>query len=458
MKFKKTVLTLLIGSVCTMSHAAPLQEELQHLLKTHPLLKASKKQVLSADERILAAKAAFYPKLTLSATYGNEEIDSTSFLPDANFALGKAGRGATQTSNLSAKKYGATFTMPIYQGLRLRAQLQTQTLDKDLASLDEASLEQALLLEGITAYMQVARYKMLIELTKVNEQSTQEQLELEAKRVAGGGGVQVDELQARTRLQIVRERRVFYQQGLRDVLATYEQVFGKAPNLDAFQSVDVSNAALPASIQDAITTAMNFNPELQSIGLDIQKSEQSVIIEHSNQLAKVNLVARKTKDTESNALAEREDHYVGLEMSWTFSMGNEFGHREAAAKLEKEALIDRSVNIKNKNTEQVRIAYNQVINGQERLELLENAADISENVMMDRKQLRDAGKETALSALDAEVEYYGVLANKINAQIDTKIGAYRLMAAMGKLSADDLGVMSELTIPVKPLRVALDRL
>ena len=458
MKFKKSVLTLLIGGVCTMSNAAPLQEELQHLLKTHPLLKAGTKQVLSAEESVAAAQAAFYPKLTLNGSIGREEINSTSYLPDAAFALGNNGMGVTQTSDLNARKYGAALKLPLYQGMRLASELNTQKINVDLASLDQAALEQALLLEGITAYMQVARYKMLIELTKVNEASTQEQLELEAKRVAGGGGVQVDELQARTRLQIVRERRVFYQQGLRDVLASYQQVFGKAANLDAFQSVDVNNAALPANVQDAIATALANNPELQSIELDIQKSQERVNIEKSNQLPKLDLVARKSEDWESNALANREDQYIGLEMSWTFSLGNEFGHREAAAKLNKEAVEARSVNIKNKNTEQVRIAYNQVINGQERLELLENAADISKNVMLDRKQLRDAGKETALSALDAEVEYYGVLANKINAQLDTKIGAYRLLAAMGKLSGNDLGVQGDFLVPVKPLRVALDKL
>jgi adhesin transport system outer membrane protein len=306
--------------------------------------------------------------------------------------------------------------------------------------------------------MQVARFQLLIELTKINEASTKEQLELERKRVEGGGGIQVDELQAKTRLQIVRERSVFYNQGLRDALATYEQVFGKAPNLSAFQMIDIANSALPANVQQAISEGERNSPDIKSAGLEIEKQEQRFNQTKSLKLPKLDLVAMKSEDVNKNALSGRNDEFIGFEMTWNFSFGGEFDAREASAKNRLAATEQRAQNVSNRNKEQVIIAYNQVVNGSERLELLESAADISKSVMMDRKRLRDAGKETALSALDAEVEYYGVLANKINAQIDTKIGGYRLLAAMGKLSSDDLSVFGRFKVPAKPLRVAIDEL
>jgi adhesin transport system outer membrane protein len=100
-----------------------------------------------------------------------------------------------------------------------------------------------------------------------------------------------------------------------------------------------------------------------------------------------------------------------------------------------------------------------LINGRERLDLLADAANISKTVMEDRKKLRDAGKETALSVLDAEVEYYGVLANKINAMFDTRIGSYRLLATMGKLTPALIGLDGgKFRLPVKPLQQELDSL
>ena len=67
------------------------------------------------------------------------------------------------------------------------------------------------------------------------------------KRLEAGGGVKVDAMQAQTRLQIVRERSVYYKQMLRDAVARYEQIFGHAPELDTVQDLDVHDDAIPAT-------------------------------------------------------------------------------------------------------------------------------------------------------------------------------------------------------------------
>ena len=139
-------------------------------------------------------------------------------------------------------------------------------------------------------------------------------------------------------------------------------------------------------------------------------------------------------------------------------MGGEFQKRELAAVTDSLEARSKAEGALSRVKESVRIAWNQVVNGKERLQLLANAANISRNVMNDRKILRDAGKETALAALDAEVEYFGVLSNKVNSLYDTRIGAYRLMAAMGKLSVEDIGVGADFKLPVKPLVINIDAL
>jgi adhesin transport system outer membrane protein len=74
--------------------------------------------------------------------------------------------------------------------------------------------------------------------------------------------------------------------------------------------------------------------------------------------------------------------------------------------------------------------------------------------MQNRKRLRDAGRETVMSVLDSEVEYYGVLANRVNALNDTRIASYRLLAATGALTPEMIGLEGgKFTLPVKPLVV-----
>jgi ketosteroid isomerase-like protein len=98
------------------------------------------------------------------------------------------------------------------------------------------------------------------------------------------------------------------------------------------------------------------------------------------------------------------------------------------------------------------MSWNQYQKGLERLKLLEEASETSRRVMEGRKRLRDAGRETVLAVLDAEVEYYGVLANKVNAMIDARLGSYRLLHAIGLLEFSSLNLDGgDFRLPVRPI-------
>lgn len=458
MKLKSTVLATVMGGLCLSANAKPLQTELDHLMSSHPLIRAGSMAIDSSKARGESVKASLMPRITISASKGNEQITTQSYLPDANYYLGNAGTGPEQFSDLNGSKVSLSMESPLYAGGKNVARVTSAFLDQDISNINLSATTQDVLLEGITAYLQVARYKMLIELTKENEKSTQRQLELERKRVEAGGGVEVDAMQAKTRLQIVRERRVFYNQGLRDVMANYEQVFGHAPNFSSFQALGMFDSALPFSLDEAMNIGMNNSPRIRAAALQVDKADQQVAITKSQLLPKVDLVMNKSKDLNKNALAFRDDFYIGVRMNWSINLGREDFYSLDAAKSQRSEQYEKSINARNKSAESIRIAWNQLINGRERLDLLADAADISKTVMEDRKKLRDAGKETALSVLDAEVEYYGVLANKINAMFDTRIGSYRLLATMGKLTPALIGLDGNFRLPVKPLQQELDSL
>jgi adhesin transport system outer membrane protein len=145
-------------------------------------------------------------------------------------------------------------------------------------------------------------------------------------------------------------------------------------------------------------------------------------------------------------------------MNWVLFSGRDTSNRVAAASKDLEEQEARQLIAANKVRESVRINWNQLVNGAERLELLDSAASIARDVMEDRKRLRDAGKETAINVLDAEVEYYGVLANKVNAAYDTRISSYRLLQSVGDLTADTMGLGGTFQVPVRPLRVDLQQI
>lgn len=455
--YRKLVLALSVMCVGGPVHARPLAAELQQVIVEHPLIKAARKTVEAADYSIDAARSGYFPKLTISGDRGREQISTTSYQAVNNRIDSSSVRQRPQESDLHREKFLAVIEQNLFSGGRTSAMVGIAELDFAAQENAFRSTMQNTLLEALTAYMQIGRYKTLIAIAKRNEETTQKQLRLEDARVQRGGGIAVDVLQAKTRLQIAKERLVFQEQGLRDAIAQYRQVFGHEPDLAQIQDVDILSGHLPASLEEAIETSYQMSPALKEAVLLSQKAMKQIRLEQAGFLPSIDLVGLSGNDKNVNALAKRDERSVLLKMNWNLFSGGETFSRSRAATANHEALVERELNASRKVEESVRIAWHQLVNGRERQELLENAANISYEVMQSRKRLRDAGKETAINVLDAEVEYFGVQSNRINAMYETRIGSYRLLAAMGLLTPKMLGLDQEkFAVPVKTLEMKFD--
>lgn len=444
MIFKRAAAATLIAAMFVSAPvlARSLEVELQDLLVKHPLLKSVRKSVLAADKGRDVAASGFYPRLTLSGDAGRENIETV----DAN-------------TDLNRRRLTATIEQNLYAGGRTTAAAEIAEIDHAAQDNTLRLTTQDLLFEGITAYVQVARYQTLMAIARRNEETTKRQLTLENDRVERGGGIAVDVMQARARLQLVKERRVFYEQGLRDAVANYQQVFGHPPELGAMQELGIFTARIPKSLEAALAQGRDQNPRLKEAFLQSKKAQKQVGSESASLYPTVDLVGNRGMDRNANALPRRDETSILLRFNWVLFSGFETTYRAQAATMQHEALLDREVAVINKVDEGVRIAWNQLINGKEREDLLDSASSISYDVMQNRKRLRDAGRETAINVLDAEVEYYAVLSNKLNAMTDTRIGSYRLLAAIGALTPASLGLDGgKFALPVKPLSLDVGKL
>jgi outer membrane protein TolC len=426
--------------------AAPIEAELKQLLVEHPLLKSGRRAIDAAGSSRGAAQAGYYPRVTVSADGGPEKISTESY---SNGTVTPPAQ-----SDLQRRKLVLSVEQNLYAGGRTAAAVDVADIDAQLQSNSLQTTTQDVLLEGITAYLQMARYKALITLARRNEETTKRQLALENIRVKRGGGIAVDAMQARARLQLVSERRVFYYQGLREAAANYEQVFGHAPDLDQLEQLEIYAERMPESLDAALAHGRLASTRVKESVLQSNRALQQIRQEKSGMMPTIDLVASRARDNDVNALARRAESSLLLKFSWPLYSGFETQHRVAAANSQHLAVFEREAAVLNKQDESVRVAWNQMQSGQERDGMLENAAAITFDVMQNRKRLRDAGRETVMSVLDAEVEYYGVLANRVNAVNDTRIASYRLLAAMGALTPETIGLEGEkFTLPVKPLVV-----
>ena len=79
----------------------------------------------------------------------------------------------------------------------------------------------------------------------------------------------------------------------------------------------------------------------------------------------------------------------------------------------------------------------------DRVDLLNNAVAIADEVLKARRRLREAGKETALNVLDAEGEVFNAQINQIEADYDSRLAVYRVIFATGNLDEETLGLPAQ---------------
>lgn len=456
-KMKPLMLALAMAGLSTQVAAQPLAVELKGLVEKHPLILSAEKMVEAAESGQDAARAGYYPKVNLYADGGREHVESRSYTPTPTGSISSDNpTGLNSTSTLDRSKLGLTVEQNLFSGKRTENTVDIANTDYALRQSELHGTTQATVYDGLVAYMQIARLKTLLAVAERNERTTQRQMDLENERMQRGGGIAVDVLQARTRLQISRERKVFIAQSMRDAVAVYQQVFGHAPDIDSIDDVEIMNTELPATLEKAMEIAMASNADIQQSKLQSRKAQKQIGLEQSGYYPSVDLVGYYGAESNVNQIERRREASALLKFNWNLFSGNETRSRAAAALSTYESVVDREVAVERKVQENVHTAWNQLQNGRERQDLLQNAAKIASEVMAFRKRLRDAGKETAINVLDAEVEYYSVLSNMINAEYDSKIAFYRLMSAMGQLSPERIGIgQGRFMIPTRPLSDAL---
>ena len=296
---------------------------------------------------------------------------------------------------------------------------------------------QLTLFDGVVAYIDVLRQRRLVEISMENERTIQRQLNLEDERVRRGSGVTSDVLQAKSRLQIAKERRVGYEGALQNAITHYHQVFGHAPNLVTMIDPAPPAVVIPATLDRAIDIAMLENPILQSSQSLVELARARRAGAASGFYPVVDVIgAYNLERRKSGTDPLRRDYSLMVAASWEIFSGGKTLAQQEARHFGYQAAMNKSEHFSTQVIEQVQISWQTLITSRERKELLGNAVNIASEVFENRKKLRDAGKETVINVLDAENEVNSAQINYTTASYDERVAVYQLLLAMGRLNPE----------------------
>jgi adhesin transport system outer membrane protein len=421
-------IAMLVGS--PIAYGETLEDALTALLANHPKIAAAQQNLQSKHQDKVGTYSAYYPQLAVSGDAGYEHTSSPS-------------RRASGDAPLSTDREvgSVSLTQNVWDGSKREARVDAAGLEEDVAGITVDTTAQDLVLEGIVAYHEVLRQINLIDIAKSDEDNVRQQLELEDERVERGSGITVDVLQAKSRLQIAKERRVAFEGRLRQAEAAYQQVFGDAPDVAALAQPVPPVSLLPGDEAAAVATAMSENPALKVSAKGIEIAEQQRRAARADYFPRIDLVARSSWENNVDGVEGlREDYSFLVRVNWEIFSGFETKAKVASAAHTYSQRVSEKYDAERHVAEDVQRAWEALDTSRKRVELLHNAVTIAEEVYAARQKLRESGKESSLNVLDSLSELKTAQINFIDAGYDARIAVYRVLRAMGRLRPADMGL------------------
>ncbi len=427
-------------SVTAEPAALTLERALAETYLKNPDLEAARAQLRAVDESHAQAMAGFKPTVNGTAGY-----TSTSRSLD------------TGTTSSNPKALELAVTQPLYSGGSTVADVNaaSNTIKAARASLQVR--EQTVLLDAVTAYMNLIRDQEIVQLRLNNEKVLESHLKAAQERFDLGDITRTDVSQAQSRFAASTASRIAAEGNLKSSRAFFEKVIGLPPprsaavsDSGAFAPARLRKPAvklpLPATEEEALLWAEQANPTIAYAKYAEEAATACTRSIMGENLPQVDLAGSvsKTYDPAASASDDETTRAVGITMTLPlYAGGGTMSRIRQSRQTENQLRMARE--------SAGRALRQTVIDARERLAAaeaeslaLQSQIDASKLALDGVKVEADYGSRTTLDLLDAEQEYLDAQVAHVSAETDRIIAAYGLLAAVGRLTASGL----QLEVPV----------
>lgn len=427
--FKSKLVALAFGVSCFGSGVGPssaqlLEELLNQLVVSHPQILEATSNTIGAEKGIGEARSGYYPTVTVFGDYGYGVTDTPS-------------RRRTRVGELESDQVTARIlaNQPLFDGFKTWSQVEAATARTVVAEMEAESIRQRIVFQGIGAYLRVLEQNELLELSRKNELTIQQQLSLEDERVSRGSGIELDALFAKSRLQLAREDRVTLEGSLSQAENDFRKLFALPPLYPEMITPSLPIANLPLTREDVIQQALEGNQILLGSKADVLASDADRTAARSDYFPQVSVEAQANYERDVDGSQGRRDEWtVLLRARWKLFDGFLTPSQAARADARYGATMARNTNLSREVEQFAGDAWDEFQTAKSRVKLLQNAVVIAEEVFAARQKLRTVGKETAINVLDAESELFSARIKAVSAEFDTRRAVYRVLLAIGQLT------------------------
>jgi len=388
------------------------------------LLDQNRALVRVRDEDVVRASAALRPILNFiaSANYRDPTTLTDSFTTTLSLTL-----------DLLVYDFGAS---------RARIEAAKETV---LAVREQLrGIENQVLLDAATAYLNLRRDMQRVEVSESNVRLIMQELRAAKDRFEVGEVTRTDVSQAEARLAQARSNLAAARGQFEISRAVYEAAIGHKPGT---VSLPASLPALPKSLADAKARARAHSPSIGAVQHNVRANELLLAAAEAGRKPQVALGAQLAHNSSSG-----DSTSIGLQMTMPIYQGGQLSSaiRQARANVEgaRAQLLQAAVT----SDQSVANAWANLRIARAQVEASDRQIEAARLAFEGVREEAALGARTTLDVLNAEQDLLDARLARINAESQAYQAAYALLAAMGTLTAKDLGLPVEIYDPASNYR------
>jgi outer membrane protein len=282
------------------------------------------------------------------------------------------------------------------------------------------------------------RDRAIVGLNAQNVEFLRAQVQAAEDRLEVGEGTRTDVAQANARLSAAESQYALSVASLAASAAVYQQVVGHAPgNLSAAAPVE---RLLPGSSEAAADLAMGNHPAIMASKLNSDVAGFNVKVAEGALLPSASLTASLSSTTGPQQNAFNQSASIGARLSIPLYSGGLTSSQVREAK-ERFGQSQIQVDVIRVQVRALVIAnFGQLQAAKAQLSAAQAQVSASQLALEGIQEERNVGQRTTLDVLNAQQEVLNGRIALVRAQRDRVVASYALLAAIGRLNAEVLGL------------------
>ena len=419
-----------------------LEGALVQAYRNNPSLNSQRAVVRATDESVPQALSGYRPRVSVSAAVGSQYQVTDTKTISANVPNYSTTGGTTVPHSV-----GVTATQTLYNGMQTANRTRQAESQVSGARATLAVAEQTVLLNAATAYMNLLRDTAILDLQKRNVEVLQEQLRQTKDRFSVGEVTKTDVAQAESRLAQGRSQVATAESNYAQSKATYRQVIGvEAGKLAAASPVD---RFAPRTLQQAITAGRAEHPNVAAAMFGIDVALLQVKINEGGLYPTVSVAANAQQQWEySPTIVQQFSASVFGQVSVPIYQG---GQEYSLIRQSKETLGQKRIDLETARDQvQANVVqfWGQLDAAKAQIQATQAQVTAAEIALNGVREEARVGQRTTLDVLNAQQELVNARVALVTAQRDRVVASYSLLAAVGGLYVQTLGLKAPVYDPI----------